>query len=42
VPCPRGMFSSTISSTCSKCPPNFTTETTGATSLLECRRSVTP
>jgi hypothetical protein len=32
------MFSSTISSTCIKCPPNFTTDTTGAASLLACRR----
>jgi hypothetical protein len=39
VPCPKGMFSSTISSTCSKCPPNFTTDTPGATSLLACRRN---
>ena len=38
IPCPKGMFSSTISSTCSKCPPNFTTDTTGAASLLACRR----
>jgi hypothetical protein len=37
-PCPKGTFSHTISSACSKCPPNFTTDAPGAKSLLECRR----
>ena len=36
-PCRRGTYSHSLSATCSKCPPGFTTENFGATSLLACR-----
>ena len=37
-PCLKGTFSHSLGSTCSKCPPGFTTDGVGATALLACRR----
>ena len=39
VPCRMGTYSHALSAVCSPCPPGFTTDRTGATSLLACRPS---
>jgi hypothetical protein len=36
-PCRVGTYSHALSASCSRCPPGFTTDSPGATSLLACR-----